>query len=178
MGTDANKPTRIDSDRNWTQFGQTDPYCAVVTDEKYRRGQLSADHLAEFFETGRRHVEWTFGMIHRHFQPDLRPRRALDFGCGVGRLVIPLAARCEQVVGADIAPGMLEEAKKNCAQRNITNEPVKKLKRAIMVVEPRKNEGHKCPRIDDHHRGRHLDTPFGGSIWATFNLFTRSVESG
>ena len=129
MGTDANKPTRIDSYRNWTQFGQTDPYCAVVTDEKYRRGQLSADHLAEFFETGRRHVEWTFGMIHRHFQPDLRPRRALDFGCGVGRLVIPLAARCEQVVGADIAPGMLEEAKKNCTQRNITNERVNKLNR-------------------------------------------------
>jgi len=40
--------------------------------------------------------------------------RALDFGCGVGRLLIPLADRCEEVTGVDISPSMLAETRRNC----------------------------------------------------------------
>jgi ubiquinone/menaquinone biosynthesis C-methylase UbiE len=36
--------------------------------------------------------------------------RALDFGCGVGRLTQPLADHYEEVVGVDIAPSMIELA--------------------------------------------------------------------
>jgi len=37
-----------------------------------------------------------------------------DFGCGVGRVLIPLAARCREVTGVDVSPAMLEEARRNC----------------------------------------------------------------
>ena len=32
-----------------------------------------------------------------------QPRRVLDFGCGVGRLARPFAARFDEYVGADVA---------------------------------------------------------------------------
>jgi SAM-dependent methyltransferase len=43
--------------------------------------------------------------------PDLPRRRALDFGCGAGRLTQPLADRFDHAVGVDIAPSMIARAK-------------------------------------------------------------------
>ena len=37
--------------------------------------------------------------------------RALDFGCGAGRLTRALAARFESVVGVDVADAMLDKAR-------------------------------------------------------------------
>jgi ubiquinone/menaquinone biosynthesis C-methylase UbiE len=63
----------------------------------------------DFFETGKREIR---GLVHdmdslgRGF-----PRgRALDFGCGVGRLTQPLAAYYDEVFGVDIAPSMIDKA--------------------------------------------------------------------
>lgn len=41
--------------------------------------------------------------------------RALEIGCGIGRLLEPLAERVEHVVGIDVAPRMVEVARRRCA---------------------------------------------------------------
>jgi ubiquinone/menaquinone biosynthesis C-methylase UbiE len=43
-----------------------------------------------------------------------RIEQALDFGCGVGRILIPLCKRALFVTGVDVSTGMLNEARKNC----------------------------------------------------------------
>ncbi|WP_423823868.1 class I SAM-dependent methyltransferase [Salinisphaera sp. SPP-AMP-43] len=48
-------------------------------------------------------------------------RNVLDFGCGVGRLIIPLAEHADNVVGIDASESMLREARKNCRKFNVTN---------------------------------------------------------
>ncbi len=48
-------------------------------------------------------------------------RRALDYGCGVGRVALPLAGRCEHVYGLDISPAVLREADRNAKRLNLTN---------------------------------------------------------
>jgi cyclopropane fatty-acyl-phospholipid synthase-like methyltransferase len=46
---------------------------------------------------------------------DVSPRwRALEIGCGVGRLLRPLAGRVARVVGVDVSPGMLARARDYC----------------------------------------------------------------
>jgi 2-polyprenyl-3-methyl-5-hydroxy-6-metoxy-1,4-benzoquinol methylase len=52
------------------------------------RGDQIARNLERFFETGRRDVSETLAQIKRFYR-DISTSRALDFGCGVGRLVIP-----------------------------------------------------------------------------------------
>ena len=42
---------------------------------------------------------------------------ALDFGCGVGRLSIPLSKRFAKVIGVDIAPTMVELARSFAVDR-------------------------------------------------------------
>ena len=44
---------------------------------------------------------------------------ALDFGCGVGRLTLPLARRAGAVTACDIAPTMLAHARQNAEQAGL-----------------------------------------------------------
>ena len=77
-------------DANWTWIANSLPYFGVLSNDKFINP--TPDSLAEFFATGDRDVEQTLGMIRRRFG-DFTPRSALDFGCGVGRLLIPMAKR-------------------------------------------------------------------------------------
>lgn len=106
-------PLINDSDRDWERFGQTDPYYAVLSSPRYR-GRLSATDRAEFFRSGEAHLERIFFIIRSRLDPAFAPTRALDFGCGVGRVLIPLAAQCPEVVGVDVSTAMLAEARRNC----------------------------------------------------------------
>jgi SAM-dependent methyltransferase len=109
------------TDWEWECWGATDPYYAVLTKNKYHRAALTPERMEEFFESGRVYVGHLFDTIKSRLDPDFAPKRALEFGCGVGRLVIPLAAICEKVVAVDVAPSMLAETKGNCAARGVQN---------------------------------------------------------
>jgi len=63
----------------------------------------------------------TIDSIRRLIAPEFEPTRVLDFGCGVGRLVLPFARRAAEVVGADISPEMLDEAQRNATNAGLTN---------------------------------------------------------
>jgi SAM-dependent methyltransferase len=108
------------TDTEWQAWAEKDPYFAVLTEERYRKGKLTAEALEEFFSTGRRHIEEILAACRSHFG-DISTRRCLDFGCGVGRLLIPLSEVAQLCVGVDIASAMLEEAARNCARYNRHN---------------------------------------------------------
>ncbi len=100
-----------DTDHNWRIWGERDPYYAVITDARFRSGNIEANRQS-FFESGEAYVVYWLEHLERHFG-GLARERALDFGCGVGRLTIPLSRNFRAVVGLDIAPVMLEEARRN-----------------------------------------------------------------
>lgn len=105
----------------WEFYGKNDPYFAVVTFDKYKRENLTEELKDEFFQSGEEHFDKIWQDIKTHLAENFQPQRALDFGCGVGRLVVPLASRCKEVVGVDISEKMLDEAKKNSNSRNLNN---------------------------------------------------------
>ncbi|HUK54725.1 MAG TPA: class I SAM-dependent methyltransferase [Candidatus Binatia bacterium] len=88
---------------NWDEFGRRDPFWAILTHAQFKNNRWDP---AAFFETGRREVE----ILLRHLQEIGVPfscRRALDFGCGAGRLSQALCAWFHCVAGVDIAPSMI-----------------------------------------------------------------------
>ena len=105
-----------DPTEQWRQFGKKDPFYGVLSDEQFRSGKMTPEVRARFYATGEQHVETIFEGF-----ADWRPARALDFGCGVGRLVVPFASRCDEVVGVDVSPDALREARSACEQQGITN---------------------------------------------------------
>jgi SAM-dependent methyltransferase len=114
-------PSPYSSDRAWQEWGERDPYYAVLTNRALHRDRLTPEAMTAFFESGEVHVRGVLDSIRRHLDPDFRPRRALDFGSGVGRLLLPLAAVAESVVGVDVSPGMLLEARRLADLRGLTN---------------------------------------------------------
>ena len=109
------------SDRDWELFAKIGPYYAVATKDQYHKSNLHDEVVAQFFESGKEQVDQVLQIIDAHLVPGFQPQRALDFGCGVGRLVVPLATLCQSVVGVDVSVSMLAEAKKNCEMHGISN---------------------------------------------------------
>jgi SAM-dependent methyltransferase len=93
---------------DWERLAEVDPLWAVLTAPDGRGG---AWNVEDFFATGEAEVARVFSVLDGLVPP--RPRgRALDFGCGVGRLTRALGARFEAVVGVDISEGMVAEARR------------------------------------------------------------------
>jgi SAM-dependent methyltransferase len=87
----------------WDQLATGDALWTILPE---RRGGWE---LKEFMATGEQEID---GVLEHVGSLDiqLNRRRALDFGCGVGRLTQALAARFDEAVGVDISPVMVNEA--------------------------------------------------------------------
>lgn len=109
------------SDKSWEYFGKHDPYYGVITSSEFQQANLNQEAKARFFESGQHHIDRVLNIIQTHLIPGFIPTKALDFGCGVGRLTIPLASVCTSVIAVDVSESMLKEAKANCDQRGLAN---------------------------------------------------------
>jgi 2-polyprenyl-3-methyl-5-hydroxy-6-metoxy-1,4-benzoquinol methylase len=117
------KEHRMDmsTDTAWEEWGRRDPYFGVITDPKFRRSGLNELAKQHFFQLGGSHTHYVLDTIRSHIQPGFAPQRVLDFGCGVGRLVVPFAKIAGEVVGLDVSPSMLQEARRNCDEYRLDN---------------------------------------------------------
>ena len=107
------------TDRDWTIWGENDPYFGVLSTPKFRASQI-ASTKPEFMAEGEAYVDRHLAEIEAYLGK-VGCKKALDFGCGVGRLAIPLARRFESVVGLDVSVGMLRESERNAAEAGLTN---------------------------------------------------------
>ena len=107
------------SDRIWESFGSTDPYYGVLSADRWQGAGKSEAERLTFLATGERHIARVMATIRGRLAPDFEPRSALDFGCGVGRLVLPLARECGRAIGVDISPSMLKETAANARRAGL-----------------------------------------------------------
>jgi ubiquinone/menaquinone biosynthesis C-methylase UbiE len=100
--------------KNWDRIGQTDPLWAILALPDRKDGRWKLD---EFFATGAAEIQslmhWIDGL-----GMSIPHRKALDFGCGIGRLTQALGTYFDEVSGVDIAPSMIELAKRYNRQGN------------------------------------------------------------
>ena len=94
--------------RHWETWARVDPLWAVLTSPEKSGNRWRKE---EFFATGRATVEADIACV-KEVCPFLGDRRALDFGCGVGRLTQALANHFREVVGIDISNEMVRQAVK------------------------------------------------------------------
>jgi len=93
---------------SWNSYAKEDPMWAILTDPEKRGNKWSP---AEFFASGQADIDKLLADLELtgvrvHFDT------ALDFGCGLGRLSQGLCRRFSKVHGVDIAPAMIEGARR------------------------------------------------------------------
>lgn len=94
-------------EQHWDAFGEQDPLWAILTAPGKRGGGWDLD---EFFATGRTEVEEILNVLADRGIA-IEHGRALDFGCGVGRLTQALAAHFDSCDGVDVAASMIARAR-------------------------------------------------------------------
>jgi SAM-dependent methyltransferase len=104
------------TDRDWEGIAKLFPYFGVLADERFR--DPTPENLTEFFSSGERQVQETLQILRTKFG-NFEPTSALDFGCGVGRLLIPMARAVGQAVGVDVADNMLQLARHHISQSGV-----------------------------------------------------------
>jgi len=99
----------------WEELARREPYFPVLDAD----GRLAAPD--EFFATGEADVAALLTAVRALLRRDVTLDSVLDFGCGAGRLTLPLARRSKQVVACDIAPTILEHARQNAERAGLAN---------------------------------------------------------
>jgi cyclopropane fatty-acyl-phospholipid synthase-like methyltransferase len=99
-------------DNHWEKFAEEDPYTYVLTSLKNGDAQ-------EFWKSGERTVEEELVPLVKARK--ICPGIGLELGCGLGRLVFPLAAYFLEVVGVDITEGMVQRAQQRARVKGIRN---------------------------------------------------------
>lgn len=102
------EPALQQTKQDWEDLAEVDPYWAIAGNAKLKYGGWDEE---EFFRSGERVVADVMTAGARFDRPS-EHRRALDFGCGYGRLTRALAGRFEECVGLDISERMVEGARR------------------------------------------------------------------
>jgi SAM-dependent methyltransferase len=93
--------------RNWEELARQNALGAILTGDG---GALQEWQLHEFFTTGRADAAAYFRRLNE-LAPGAPRQRALDFGCGVGRISRALADYVPEVIGVDASSNMIRLAR-------------------------------------------------------------------
>jgi SAM-dependent methyltransferase len=93
---------------HWNAWGERDPFWAILSDPAKKDGGWNVD---EFFQTGKNWMDRVMRYVETLHLP-LARNKALDFGCGVGRLTQALCSYFQESVGIDIAESMIGKAQR------------------------------------------------------------------
>ena len=104
---------------------EDEPYFTVLTDPKFLRANLTDETRREFFAGGEALVDFMWRTIQLRLSPDFGPTAILEYGCGAGRLALPLARRAARragmVTAVDRSPAMLRTARLEAESEGVQN---------------------------------------------------------
>jgi SAM-dependent methyltransferase len=109
------------NDTDWEALARHEPYFRLLTRDGVVEVESSAAATSEFFETGEADLSRLLSAVAAVVGHDVSLGSALDFGCGVGRLTLPLARRANAVLACDIAPTMLDHVRRNAEIAGLQN---------------------------------------------------------
>jgi SAM-dependent methyltransferase len=92
---------------SWDEIASVDPLWAILIEPGRRNGRWP---IPEFLHTGEVEIAEVLARV-REIGFTLPSERALDFGCGVGRLTRAMSGSFRECVGVDISSRMIELAR-------------------------------------------------------------------
>jgi SAM-dependent methyltransferase len=106
--------------REWSALGNDEPHWSVLTAENFRSTQIGQNREA-FLRSGIHEIKYITMVLQRNGLEWPRQGQCMEFGCGVGRVTLPLATQCGSVLGVDISAGHLKVAREEAAMLGLTD---------------------------------------------------------
>lgn len=106
--------------KTWSRFGDEAPHWSVLTNDQYTPDNIEAN-IDAFYQSGVHGLDRVLNTLKRAGLKSEGFEQALDFGCGVGRLSMPLAELSERVTSMDISSGHLKLAQERAEATGVEN---------------------------------------------------------
>ncbi|HWB47711.1 MAG TPA: class I SAM-dependent methyltransferase [Stellaceae bacterium] len=107
-------------ERSWSKMGEDWPHFSVLSEEQYLPGNL-AGSLDQFWAIGRGEADLAVSLLRQLDFGDPAEKTCVEYGCGVGRVTIPLAARFGEVHAYDISASHLALARQRAETMRAAN---------------------------------------------------------
>lgn len=104
----------------WQRLGETAAYWSVATHDKFLPENID-NAYDDFYSTGAENVHTLLSTLSRNQIAVANLKTCIDFGCGVGRLSVALAAQFDQVTAVDVSASHLAIANQVFTKRHISN---------------------------------------------------------
>lgn len=104
----------MSTDTDWENWGKQNPYYGVLSSDDFKGKTLPREAAETFYKLGESDIDeamQTIAQLNNNQIPKFRS--AVDFGCGVGRLTVPIARYAKAVRGLDVSPSMVKLAQHN-----------------------------------------------------------------
>lgn len=92
--------------RQWDELARLNARYSIISTPEFAAGDASS--LEAFWASGREELDRILGMLALG---DTSTRRAVEIGCGIGRMTHALAARFGHVTALDVSPEMIQRAR-------------------------------------------------------------------
>jgi SAM-dependent methyltransferase len=119
----------------WESLGNKRPFYSVLTEDRYLPSRFG-DFASNFWQSGEVEALDLVGHIASLGLVQLKDAVVLEFGCGVGRVAIPLAAIARSVVAYDISERHLEIARKRATALGRANMQIMAIGDGLPDFEP------------------------------------------
>ncbi|MGH9044667.1 MAG: class I SAM-dependent methyltransferase [Acidimicrobiales bacterium] len=134
----------------WERLAKTDALWAVISTDDLRAGALTQEAQARFWRSGEAHVDHVMSILRAEIDPTFHPRASLDFGCGVGRNLVPLARQSSGALGLDISPTMVDKARERLGSLSIENATAQVVGEGIEGLTPASFDFVHCVLVFQH----------------------------
>jgi SAM-dependent methyltransferase len=99
----------------WAHLGTVRPHFSVLTDQRFLPENLDGN-IDTFWASGQGEVEGVLQILARYGFKSFRDKNCVEYGCGVGRVTVPLAQKFRRVDGYDISSSHLVRAQHRADQ--------------------------------------------------------------
>jgi SAM-dependent methyltransferase len=106
--------------RKWRQLGIERPHWSVTGKDEFLPEHLAENQIA-FEASGREDLDLLLAVLLRNHLPAERFTHVCDFGCGVGRVSLPLAGRFPRITACDVSEEHLRHGRALAARRGVGN---------------------------------------------------------
>lgn len=104
--------------QTWGKLGEEDAAWSVLSDDRFKKSDANVP--ASFYASGEPEVKQLFVALARNgITPPFR--KAVEYGCGIGRVSVPLSKHCDTLHAYDISKGHLAMAETHAQASEVDN---------------------------------------------------------
>jgi len=107
-------------EQSWTHMGDVGAHHSVVSTDEFRPENIHGS-IDRFWASGDAEADLAAFLLQRLGCGELAQKTCVEYGCGVGRVTIPLAARFAEVCSYDISPSHLALARQRAEAMGVDN---------------------------------------------------------